>query len=225
MRERLRAVFGAPAPIGIDRPQRDMCKHHNWRAAGARLEVGFQPLELIGAQFSEVFQSNHIHQPDKVHALLIEAVPTVALRALAVAFQILLAVIHRRVMLAGHIENLTGLGGLQQLVHGVEFPGLGRVAEVASMNDELRRPRQGVDLIHGGLQRAGYVRICGLLNPMWLSLICTKVISPLDSPAWAGFPNAREVRTPLPRVHTMPVPAQAMHSRNPLRLIPSSLWS
>jgi RNA polymerase sigma-70 factor (ECF subfamily) len=57
----------------------------------------------------------------------------------------------------------------------------------------------------------------GLLKPIWLSLICTKVISPLGSPVCPGLPNARELSRPPPTVQTTPVPAQAMHSRNPRR--------
>src|SRR5262249_9308956 len=67
----------------------------------------------------------------------------------------------------------------------------------------------------------------GLLNPRWLSLICTKLRSP-----WAVFSPIAEIRlklydfsTPPWMTHKAPVPAQAMHFRNPRRSMPSWLWS
>ena len=65
----------------------------------------------------------------------------------------------------------------------------------------------------------------GLLNPMWLSLICTKcrpdsafLLSLLPPKMWeVGIPSAVTV-------HSSPVPAQAMHFKNPRRLRPSLLW-
>jgi hypothetical protein len=55
---------------------------------------------------------------------------------------------------------------------------------------------------------------------MWLSLIWTKLSSPLAL-VDVSLPNARELRTPPVTVQITPVPAQAMHSSNPRRLIPS----
>src|SRR5579864_8440003 len=65
--------------------------------------------------------------------------------------------------------------------------------------------------------------LAGLLKPMWLSLIWTKLKSPF--PPCASFPKARELGTPPVMVQMTPVPAQAMQCRNPRRSIPSSLWS
>src|SRR5579864_6833018 len=62
----------------------------------------------------------------------------------------------------------------------------------------------------------------GLLKPMWLSLICTKVKSALLSPR-SPRPSARDTGTPPAKVHTRPVPAHAMHFKNPRRSIPSPL--
>ena len=66
----------------------------------------------------------------------------------------------------------------------------------------------------------------GLLKPMWLSLICTNVKS-ADLPAVrsALFANARDTGMPPLIVQTRPVPAHAMHFRNPRRSMPSSLRS
>src|SRR5215472_14341391 len=69
--------------------------------------------------------------------------------------------------------------------------------------------------------------LAGLLNPMWLSLICAK----LSSPAISLEPNsgkrlsAYERSTPPRMTQKAPVPAQAMHFRKPRRSTPSWLWS
>ena len=56
---------------------------------------------------------------------------------------------------------------------------------------------------------------------MWLSLICTKVKSDCAE-GFIGSPNTREVGTPPAKVQTRPVPAHAMHFRNPRRSMPSA---
>src|SRR5579862_7581918 len=63
-----------------------------------------------------------------------------------------------------------------------------------------------------------------LLNPMWLSLICTKLSSPFIWPILCCRTSlrAKDFRTPPCSTHRVPVPAQAMHFRNPRRSTPSS---
>src|SRR5579863_10002440 len=62
---------------------------------------------------------------------------------------------------------------------------------------------------------------------MWLSLICTK----RNSPAAALGPNSdnrlrlNDFKMPPCITQRVPVPAQAMHLRNPRRSMPSWLWS
>src|SRR5690242_14145637 len=58
------------------------------------------------------------------------------------------------------------------------------------------------------------------LKPMCVSLICTKLKPRAGSAAEAGL-KARDERTPPVTVQTSPVPAQAMHCRNPRRSTPS----
>src|SRR5207302_570828 len=58
------------------------------------------------------------------------------------------------------------------------------------------------------------------LNPMCVSLICTKLKSRAGSAAEAGL-KARDERMPPAAVQTRPVPAQAMHCRKPRRSMPS----
>src|SRR6266852_9204773 len=69
--------------------------------------------------------------------------------------------------------------------------------------------------------------LAGLLNPMWLSLICTKLNSPLAPAAFRSEKLLRlyDFSTPPFITQKAPVPAQAMHLRNPRRSIPSWLWS
>src|SRR5262252_18070 len=69
--------------------------------------------------------------------------------------------------------------------------------------------------------------LAGLLKPMWLSLICTKLSSPLASRSPISEDRLRlyDFRTPPWITHRAPVPAQAMHLRKPRRSMPSWLWS
>src|SRR2546427_4778636 len=59
----------------------------------------------------------------------------------------------------------------------------------------------------------------GLLKPMWLSLICTKLNSPSDSFELISGSRLRlyDFSTPPLITQRAPVPAQAMHFRNPRR--------
>src|SRR5437660_1357732 len=57
-----------------------------------------------------------------------------------------------------------------------------------------------------------------LLNPMWLSLICTKRRPPsARMPLCAARSIDIPFRTPFVIVHAAPVPTHAMHFRNPRR--------
>ena len=65
--------------------------------------------------------------------------------------------------------------------------------------------------------------LAGLLNPMWLSLICTKLSSPAISFGLISRIRLKlyELSTPPRMTQKAPVPAQAMHFKNPRRSIPS----
>src|SRR5436305_1471490 len=63
---------------------------------------------------------------------------------------------------------------------------------------------------------------------MWLSLICTKLNSPAFTEDWSSSERLLRLydfSTPPCITHSAPVPAHAMHFRNPRRSIPSWLWS
>jgi hypothetical protein len=62
-------------------------------------------------------------------------------------------------MFARDKEHLLRFGALQNLIERIEFGGFSRVAQVASVDDEIRLLRQSVDLIDGGLQGGRYIGI------------------------------------------------------------------
>src|SRR5271170_6903240 len=84
--ESLRAVLGAPAPLGIYSPQRDVRENDDGRAGLEMLDVFFHPFQLIVAQRAEParFEIRHIDQANEMNAFLFEAVPAIALRTFAV---------------------------------------------------------------------------------------------------------------------------------------------
>jgi len=51
--QRLGAVVGAPAPVRINGPQRDMGEQDDRRGGRTAFDVGFQPFELVGAEITE----------------------------------------------------------------------------------------------------------------------------------------------------------------------------
>src|SRR5580693_2016506 len=157
--QRLLAVRGAPAPIGIKRPQRNMREENDGRAGGARLQVLLQPLQLVVAKLAQPFLGSDIYESYEVDTLLIKAVPASALCAFAVALQILLAIVTGRVVLAGHIEDLLRLCALQYPVHSVKLRRLRQVAQVAGVDDEFGLDHKRVDFLDSRLQRAIYIRI------------------------------------------------------------------
>ena len=94
--KRLRAIFGAPAPIRIDRPKRYVRKNHHRPAGRLGLEIRFEPLELIRAELTKAFKRRHIGQPDEMDVLVVEAEPTASLAVLAITRQVFFTVVDRR---------------------------------------------------------------------------------------------------------------------------------
>ena len=107
VRQRPRAVVGAPAPLGIHRPQRNVGEDDDRRAALETLDVLLEPLELFVAERAETagLQVDDVHEADEVHAVLVEAVPAGALRAFAESLQVALAVVLEHVVFAGDVEH------------------------------------------------------------------------------------------------------------------------
>src|SRR6185437_13633615 len=150
--EGLLVVFCPPSPIGINAPQGNVSEHHDWSAGRNSTQIILEPCDLFIAELAHAFELYDVYQSNEMHAFVIEAVPASAFRSLPISVQKLLAIIDRRVVLARHIENLLRLGALEHLVHGVELGGLGLMAQVAGVDDEIRLLRQSIDAVHGSLQ-------------------------------------------------------------------------
>src|ERR1039457_2175642 len=190
-----------------------MSEQHNRRAARLPSQIVFQPFKLVGAHLTHPLHRSNIYQPDEVDTFLIEAVPTSATRAFAVAVEILFSVVDRNIVLAGHVKDLLLPGRLQYPFHAVEFGGLRRMTDIARVNDELRRMWKPVDLVHRCLERCGNVRIRGFVES-------DMAVADLNEIQFA-FGGACGVLTESPRAEhsaadrqMTPVPALAMHSRN-----------
>src|SRR5438552_12760479 len=88
IRESLRAVVGAPSPLRINCPERDMSKDNN-RSAGFEVsDIIFKPLKLVVPQRPQAtsFEIHDVDQADEVDSVLVKAVPTATFRVLPVAF-------------------------------------------------------------------------------------------------------------------------------------------
>src|SRR5579864_7886985 len=107
-----------------------MRKKHDWSAGRASLEIVLKPLQLFVTQRSHAssFQICDIYETNKMHTLVIEAVPPRTLGTLAVALEILLTVIGQHVMLTWHEVNLFCRRSLYQLVQRVELTRLRKLA-------------------------------------------------------------------------------------------------
>jgi hypothetical protein len=165
--QRLGAIVGAPAPVGIDRPEWDMSEHYDRRAGGEPFHVVLQPLQLLLAERAESagLEVEDVDEPDEVNAFVIEAVPASTCGALAIAVEVLLAIVAQNIVLARYVKHLAGLGFLQHLVDGVEFCGLRQMADVAGVEQELGPHRGRVDLLNGYPQGGHHVGIGGFVEP------------------------------------------------------------
>src|SRR6202142_2977369 len=104
MRDSLGAFLRAPAPVRINRPEWNVREYHDRRAVLQVLDVVLHPRELLGTERTESpsLEIHHVYQPDEMHALLVEAVPSRALAPFSVALEKLLSVIVEDVVLAGN---------------------------------------------------------------------------------------------------------------------------
>src|SRR5205085_1289909 len=106
VRQGLRAIIGAPPPLGIHGPERNVRKDDDRRTALDPLDIFREPFELVFPEAAKAarLQIDDVDETDEMHAILVEAVPACALRALAESLQITLARVTDHVVLAGHIE-------------------------------------------------------------------------------------------------------------------------
>ena len=184
-------------------------------------KILLQPVELCLAEFAHAFELHYVDQADEMNAFVVEAVPAVPFCAFAVALEVQLSVVDGRVVLAGHVEDLPAGG--ENLIERVELRRFGGMREVAGVYQEVWGVGGSINLAQCGLKGCAVTSVfAALLKPMWLSLIWTNEKSDCAD-VRADSPKAREVGTPPLKVQTRPVPAQAMHLRNPRRSMPSAL--
>ena len=164
--QRARRIVRAPAPLRIDRPERDVREDDDGRALRQAREILLQPVELLLAEHAEAafLDRGDIHQADEMHAFLVEAEPAGAVRALAEALEILRAVVAQDVVLAGHEEDLLGFAVLEHLLEIVELLGLRELREIAGVQDEIRRLRQRIDPRDGLAEGRGDIGIRRLVK-------------------------------------------------------------
>jgi hypothetical protein len=114
-------------------------KDHNRRAVLQMLNVIFHPFELLESQRAQSsrLQILHVHQSDKVHTLLVKAVPTGALTTLSVALQELLAIIVEHVVLARNVKYILGCRAFQDLIDGIKLFWFREMADVAGPTRNL----------------------------------------------------------------------------------------
>src|SRR5580765_1420912 len=94
IRQRPRAVLGAPSPLGIHGPEGNVREYDDRRAALQVLDVLLQPLELLVAKRAEAagFEVDDIHQSDEMDAVLVEALPARPLRDVTESLQVALPI-------------------------------------------------------------------------------------------------------------------------------------
>src|SRR5438874_2947944 len=121
MSQCLLAILCSPTPVRIDAPKRNMGEDDHRCTRRNCAQVVFQPGDLLFAKLSHAFELQYVDESDKVNAFVVQAVPSLALRVFPITVQILLAVVDRSVVLAGHIEDLPGLSALYYLIEGIEL--------------------------------------------------------------------------------------------------------
>ena len=74
-------------------------------------------------------------------------------------------VICRDIVFAWNIKGLTNPCGLDELLSRIEFRWLGRMSNVACVEQKLGRSLQGVDLVERDLQRCSHILVGGFIKP------------------------------------------------------------
>ena len=104
-----------------------------------------------------------VDETDEVSAAGIEGIPAGALRALAVAVEIDLAIVVENVVLAGHVMHIEPRLA-DDLVGGIELGRLRKMADVARMDHEGGLRRQGIHLGDRLDERSVGIGIGGLVE-------------------------------------------------------------
>ena len=145
-----------------------MREHHDGRAAFQGFQIALEPFQLFRAEQSEPagFEIDHVHEADEVHAAVVEAVPAVAPRALAVAFEVSRAIFVQEIVLPGDEEHPVGPDLPRDLIERVELLRLRQMGQVAGVDDEVGRHRQRIDAGDRLAERRHTSVFASLLKPM-----------------------------------------------------------
>src|ERR1700739_1190191 len=141
--ERLLAIVGAPAPLRIHGPQRNVCKQDDRCAALQPGNILFEPFELLVPQRAKPagLQIHDIHEPDKMDSVAIEAMPAVTPRALAESLAEHRSVVVEYVVFSRNIKDALCLKALERLGKSVELLWLGEMGKVNGVQNEGRGVR------------------------------------------------------------------------------------
>ena len=137
-----------------------MREHHDRLARRASPQIVLEPFELRLPELPEPAgaQVGHVVQADEVHASLVEAVPSSGLRAAREALEEGPAVIHEHVVLAGHVVRVEP-GAAHQPFRGVELRRAREVADIAGVDQQLRRAAMLAQQADRLLQRRGRIGV------------------------------------------------------------------
>src|SRR5437660_2230696 len=90
-------VFGPPAPLRVNGPERHVSEDDYWRTGTKRGEVFLHPCELLRAQHAErrlpIGQVCDVHQAHEMDTLVVKALPPAADGAFAESLTVLAAVV------------------------------------------------------------------------------------------------------------------------------------
>src|SRR5262249_12878746 len=103
-------------------------------------------------------------ETDEMHALVVKALPGLASGGLAEALEKQFPVVAGDVVFAWDIEHVPLTKAPENLVQGVELGGLGKVREVAGVENQVRLLDGSVDLVDGDLQRTINVSVGRLVE-------------------------------------------------------------
>ena len=155
------AVACTPTPLRINRPQRDMSENNDGGARTKVFQIGLEPFELIISELPQAtgLEIQDVDEANEMAAVLVEAVPTRALRfdALQIAFTVKLPAVIQHIMLTWNEEDVFRSAALQDLIESVELLRLRQLGDVSCVNEKRRRRRHRVDAVECNLKRFGHI--------------------------------------------------------------------
>lgn len=85
-----------------------MREYENGSLTGTVLQIILHPRQLVRSERAQaiLLDVHHIHETDKVNAVMVKAIPAVALGILSKAFEIVFAIVAGDIIFAGYIKYL-----------------------------------------------------------------------------------------------------------------------